>query len=340
MTTTVIVCTFNRSVSLRAALESVAASVVSPSITWEVLIVDNNSSDETKAVAEEFCRRYPGRFRYVFEPQPGKSYALNTGIGESRGEILAFLDDDVTVSPSWVQGLTKAVQEGNWAGAGGRTLLAHSFTPPPWLALSGPYGMGGILAALFDLGDQPAELTEAPYGTNAAYRRAAFEKYGGFRTDLGPSPNSRTPRPNEDTEFGRRLMAAGERLRYEPSAVVYHPVPTARLEKKYFLDWWFDLGRAGIREIGRRPDIGGIPRPYLTLLKAALVLWPARTMRWLCSWEAKKRFYGKAWVWKTAGEIAETYRCWISRSAPLDPQCPPSLREPTREAARHEIQHP
>ena len=69
-----------------------------------------------------------------------------------------------------------------------------------------------------------------------AYRKKMFEKYGGFRTDLGPSSDKRIPRPNEDTEFGRRLMAAGERLRYEPSALVYHPVPANRIPKRLLPD--------------------------------------------------------------------------------------------------------
>ena len=67
-----------------------------------MLVVDNNSSDQTREVVEEFADRYPGRFRYLFEPQPGKSYALNSGIREARGTVLAFIDDDVTVEPSWL----------------------------------------------------------------------------------------------------------------------------------------------------------------------------------------------------------------------------------------------
>jgi hypothetical protein len=80
-----------------------------------------------------------------------------------------------------------------------------------------------------------------------AFRRAMFKKYGLFRTDLGSSPNRNTPRPNEYTEFVLRLLAGGERLYYEPKAVVFHPVPAHRLQKEYFLDWWFDKGRADLR---------------------------------------------------------------------------------------------
>jgi glucosyl-dolichyl phosphate glucuronosyltransferase len=237
MNITVILCTFNRCQSLAKTLESVAASKLPASVEWEVLVVDNNSSDQTHEVVEGFSRRYPGRFRYLFEPQPGKSFALNTGVSKARGDVLAFLDDDVTVEPTWLQNLTAPLNGSGWAGTGGRTLLAQRYSPPPWLALEGPYAVGHALAALFDLGPEPCDLDRAPYGTNMAYRKDMFEKYAVFRTDLGPSPNREIPRPNEDTEFGRRLMAAGERLRYEPSAVVYHPAPQNRIQKSYFLTW-------------------------------------------------------------------------------------------------------
>jgi len=166
------------------------------------------------------------------------------------------------------------------------------------------------MLALFDLGDEARRLDRAPFGTNMAFRKTAFEKYGGFRTDMGPSPGSEIR--NEDTEFGRRLMAAGERLLYEPSAIVYHGVPENRLTKKYFLAFWFDHGRALVREVGWRADMWGIPRHYLTMLKVVTVLAPVRTLRWMVAFNRQWRFYCKGWVWMTAGEIVEMYRLWFA----------------------------
>jgi glycosyltransferase involved in cell wall biosynthesis len=305
---TVILCTYNRCQSLSAALGSVALSMMPDSIDWEVLVVDNNSRDQTREVVEDFSRRYPGRFRYLREPQQGKSYALNSGIREARGNVLAFLDDDVTVDPGWLQSLTAPLRSGEWAGSGGRTIPAQTFTPPDWLALDGPHSMVGILYAHFDLGDKPRELDRAPYGANMAYRKKMFEKYGVFRTDLGPSPNSEIPRPNEDTEFGRRLLAAGERLRYEPAAVVYHPVLENRIQKEYFLDWWFDYGRAMVREWGQGPDIWGIPRPYLNMLAIGIKAMAPSMRRWMLALNPQGRFHWKCSVWMAAGEISEFYR--------------------------------
>jgi glycosyltransferase involved in cell wall biosynthesis len=92
---------------------------VSDGDSWEILVVDNNSKDRTREVVEDFCRRDPDHFRYVFEPQQGKSFALNSGIREARGDVVAFMDDDVTVEPTWLQNLTADLWSGQWTGAGG-----------------------------------------------------------------------------------------------------------------------------------------------------------------------------------------------------------------------------
>lgn len=305
MTVTVILCTYNRCQSLAKALESVARSTMSPSVPWEVIVVDNNSNDGTREVVEDFSRRHAHRFRYLFEPNPGKSYALNSGIHEARGDVLAFIDDDVIVERDWLHNLTTVLESNKWVGVGGRILPANDFVSPHWLPLDGQYNMGGILA-LFDLGEKPAELDRPPFGTNMAFQKNLFEKYGGFRLDLGPMPGCELR--NEDTEFGRRLLAAGERLRYEPSAVVYHRVPENRLKKEYFLRFCFDHGRAIVREVGRRPDRWGIPRPYLTLSKIGTLL-VGRGLRWMwTSFNPKLRFYRKGRTWMTAGEILEVSR--------------------------------
>ena len=190
MNISAIVCTYNRCHSLTKALESIATSELPESVEWEVLVVDNNSSDKTREVTEEFCSRHPGRFRYLFEARQGKSFALNTGIKEARGDILAFVDDDVTVEPTWLWNLTSALRDSQWTGAGGRIFLEKTFTSTVVGTLR-PYAMGGVLV-LFDLGNTPGKLDESPYGTNMAFRKEIFEKYGGFRTDLGRAPAARS----------------------------------------------------------------------------------------------------------------------------------------------------
>jgi glucosyl-dolichyl phosphate glucuronosyltransferase len=304
MNVTVILCTCNRCEDLRRALQSIAESRMSTSVAWETLVVDNNSTDATREIVEDFSRRYPGRFRYLFEPTPGKSHALNAGVANANGEILAFVDDDVTVEPTWLQNLTKDLRSGEWAGTAGRILPAEAFVPPTWLSWK---HCGGILCAWFDLGDQPRELDpdHLPYGANMAFRKDAFGKFGGFRLDLGPRPRSEIR--NEDIEFGRRLLKAGERLRYEPLAVVYHPVPQRRISKQFFLSWWFDFGRASIIEREEPGDVRGIARDYLSLVRRSVHISIASVRRMLAV-RASMRFFWKCMVWKQAGMIVELYR--------------------------------
>ncbi len=303
MQISVIVCTLNRCAALAKALESLAASTLEKSVDWEVLVVDNNSSDRTREVVEDFCNRYPSRFRYLFEPQPGKSHALNAGIREARGNIVAFMDDDVRVEPNWLQNLTATLHNGEWAGAGGRVIPEWSRPAPRWLSPEAWYATGPLVQ--FDLGVEACEISEPrpPFGTNMAFRKEMFEKYGDFRVELGPRPGSEIR--GEDTEFGSRLLAAGERLSYEPSAIVYHPVQENRLKKEYFLAWWFGKGRADIRAYGiprgRKGCVAGIP----LYLFRNLVVW---TLKWMISVDRSPRFARKVNVWANAGAILECYR--------------------------------
>lgn len=291
MNITVILCTYNRCQVLSKALDSLAASTVPDLIQWEVLVVDNNSHDQTREVVEEFSRRFPGRFQYSFEPQAGKSNALNRGIREAEGDVLAFVDDDVTVEPAWLSSLTGSLDDDTWAGAGGRIVLDWPPSVPAWLSTEGPYARHAFPG--FDQGPEPKDLIGPPFGTNMAFRKAIFTKYGGFRTDLGPTPGSEIR--SEDTEFGRRLIFAGERLRYEPAAVVYHPVPASKINKKHFLNWWFDKGRADAREFPTSP----------LHLFCSLAAW---TARWMTALARPTRFHAKLVVWEKAGTITEWSR--------------------------------
>ena len=298
MNVTVILCTYNRCESLATALESLAASVVPAGVEWETLVVDNNSKDQTRTVVEDFSRRHPGRFRYLFEPRQGKSNALNSGIRESRGEILAFVDDDITVEPAWLHNLTSVLHGSPWAGSGGRILPPPGFVPPGWLALNGPRNLGIALCAQFDFGAKPGELRDAPFGTNMAFRRGMFAKYGDFRTDLGPRPGSEIR--NEDTEFGRRLMTGGERLCYAPAAVVYHEIRPERVRKEFFLAWWFDRGRGAVLENSAMRGVRQILRIFARAVPT--------TMLWFFTFNPQRRFYRQCMIWYATGKIAELRR--------------------------------
>jgi glucosyl-dolichyl phosphate glucuronosyltransferase len=299
MKITVILCTYNRCQNLAKTLESLAQSALPDTVECEILVVDNNSTDQTRYVFEELARRYDGRFRYLFEPQQGKSYALNSGIHAASGEILAFTDDDITADKDWLWNLTAQLRDGKWAGAGGRVVPVWICAAPNWFPVEHPWGP----IVEFDLGLEPGVLTEAPIGANMAFRKEVFEKYGGFRTDLGRCGDSLIS--SEDLEFGRRLLSAGERLRYEPSSIVYHPVPENRLTKNYILTWWFDKARSDVRENRASSSttvrVAGVP----IQLFPKLAFWLAR---WMISIGPARRFDAKLTLWNIAGAVKEHHK--------------------------------
>jgi glycosyltransferase involved in cell wall biosynthesis len=310
MKISVVLCTFNRCAILPSALDSIAAQQLPDTVAWEVIVVDNNSRDQTRGVVEKYCATYPVRFRYVLETQQGLSRARNAGISEATGEVIAFTDDDVVAEPTWLQNLTESLRDERWAGAGGRIVAPSGFKPPPWLTLGGDMDLGGPLA-LFDLGDAFGELKRAPYGANMAFRRSMFEKYGGFRVDLGRCGSLLLS--GEDTEFCNRLLAGSEHLCYVPSAVVHHPVPPDRLQKKYFNNWWFEFGRGRVIERRRRPPVLGVRREWISILNLLCRLLPSRAMRWLFAPTAQQRFYFQCQLSLTVGELAQNYRVALER---------------------------
>jgi hypothetical protein len=138
-----------------------------------------------------------------------------------------------------------------------------------------------------------------------AYRKEVFARFGDFRTDLGRIGTGMLS--NEDTEFGRRLLTAGEPLYYEPSAVVYHPVSKERLQKSYLLKWWFGKGRSDIREIGPRAGTRFFIRGVPLYLFRNLARW---TAGWIVALDSRERFQNKLNVWNRLGAIVE---CYVSR---------------------------
>lgn len=311
MDLSVVICTFNRAERLRTALASLRSVHVPRGLRWEVIVVDNASGDETAEVVRAAASGAPP-VRYVHELRRGKSYALNTGIHTAQGTIIAFADDDVIFDRAWLIGILEPFAQPGCAGAGGRIAPLWMCPPPswlvrserpPWIHLDGASRFPAMLT-VFDHGDEVRVLPYAspPWGANMAFRREMFVRYGSFRTDLGP-PIADGILPGEDTEFGQRLMRAGETILYAAHAVVYHPVDSARLSKKAFRQWYYRLGRSSVR-IGGVPTEAvrylGVPRYLLRELGEAL-------LRWLLHPQPRWSFYQELNVCWLAGQIAESY---------------------------------
>jgi glycosyltransferase involved in cell wall biosynthesis len=308
MKITVIICTYNRCDSLLPTLESLALSRVPAAHDWEVIVVDNNSKDRTREVVEAFCARHPRRFRYHFERQQGLSSARNSGVNQAAGDILVFTDDDVLVEPTWLEKLTAPLIAGECSGVAGKILPAPGFVCPDWLALAGDWNQGGVLA-LFDPGASAGETKTPPFGANMAFRRDVFQRYGLFRTDLGRKGDNAMS--NEDTEFGRRLIAGCARLWYQPSAVVYHSIAENRVEKRYFLKFAYEYGRSQARESSNRSSVWIFPRWFFSVPMILLRVIPPRVATWWISSDPKRRFFFQCVVWKNLGEVSELPRIWL-----------------------------
>jgi glycosyltransferase involved in cell wall biosynthesis len=294
----VIICTYNRGASLAATLWSLANMDVPEGLIWELLVVDNNSTDNTRGVINDFAVSAHLDVRYVFEPRQGKSYALNTGISFARGQVMAFTDDDVTVGPKWLVALSEAFERHDCLGVGGRIEAVWKMPKPNWLEQKGPHSLMFAIVR-FDHGDEYCALEIPPYGANMAFRRMAFEKYGLFRVDLGPG--YRGLAGGEDTEFCRRVMLVGEELIYAPDAVVFHPVEEYRARRTYYQSWYFKFGRAQIRAEGWKAGTRcyfGVPRYLFRELIENVFMW-------VIAIDRKKRFYYKLTAFSTAGAITE-----------------------------------
>jgi glycosyltransferase involved in cell wall biosynthesis len=234
----VVVCTRNRSSRLGDACEALLG-VTPPAGGWEVVIVDNASTDDTRAVADRLQQGAGDLVRVVEERTIGLSAARNRGIAESRGELVAFLDDDAFPQAAWLDALATALGGDRVLAAGGPVEPLVEGELPEWF-------QGRFLPYLtvWDLGDEAIDLryNEYPRGANMAFRRAAFDRFGGFSPHLGRS--GRSLLSCEETELCLRLERGGFRTVYVPEARVRHSTPVDRLSPAWMQRRFAAQGRS------------------------------------------------------------------------------------------------
>ena len=306
---TVIICTYNRAKSLRQTLESLRQMTVPPELEWELLVVDNNSTDNTRATVEEFAKTAAFNVRCVFEPRQGLCHARNAGVANAKGEIIVFTDDDVFVAPEWLRELMDTFRKFDCAGAGGKNVpLWAGLARPKWLCPPGTYYLGDGPLLDLDLGEEATLTNVPPWGLNMAFKKSAFEKYGLFRTDLDLVGSGGLL--GGDIDFGKRLIRAGEKIAYSPKAVVHHPVTEHRITRAYFLSYYLRLGRTYARLNPLPPEAVlwfGVPCwIFIELSKSCL--------SWMTTFETVKRFYYKAHTYCYLARISETWK--LRREAP------------------------
>jgi glycosyltransferase involved in cell wall biosynthesis len=251
-----IICTYNREEYLGAAIDSVLQQDF---YSYEVVVVDNASSDRTRELVAE--RLSNPRLNYVYEPVIGLSIARNAGAKEARAPILAYLDDDAIASPQWLRAIYNAYQ-GNekLAIAGGKVTLLwpEGVTPPEWLSSELAKTLGA-----YDLGDAIVQITHpnlTPRGLNYSIRRTFLEQVGGFDVNLGRV--GRNLLSNEELQMTELALQNGWQVVYLPDALVAHHVALERLEPSWFLSnrWWQGVSDCYREQLAGRAGSGQVLR--------------------------------------------------------------------------------
>lgn len=262
MDISVIICTYNRAENLPDSIAHLERQRDMDDIDWEVVVVDNNSSDSTREVVTELAGKSTIRVRYLFQPEQGASNARNLGIQETDSPFLVFIDDDILVSERWLRPFHDTLVQEDCDVAGGRIHLHLQSPLPPWISED----MRGFLGHQ-DFGAEPFRMdgaTQYPFAGNMALRRDVFDRAGVFNAKLGKKGSGEGRKAlfkGAEKEFFDRVHAAGCSFCYQPQALVYHRILPFQLRKRYFLNVHYNAGQQKARFDGNDypRTIGGVP---------------------------------------------------------------------------------
>lgn len=222
----VVICTFNRADLICKTIDSLIDQSLDKEL-FEILIVDNNSSDSTREIAESYVSK-DNRVRYIFEGKQGKSVAANRGIKESSGEYIGFVDDDVIVCSTWCSDIIRIFEsDPEIAAIGGKIIPYYDSKKPSWFDDKFEIRSWGN-AEKYLLND---ESFSGFSGANMAFRKDVLILLSGFDESIGPSGNKFMM--GEDTEIFMRLKGIKAVLYYCPAMLVQHYVPSKTMTIKY-----------------------------------------------------------------------------------------------------------
>jgi glucosyl-dolichyl phosphate glucuronosyltransferase len=301
---TAIVCTYNRSALLKESLSRIVAQQAE-GLRYEVIVVDNNSTDDTRQVVESFAVSHPCPIHYLCERRQGVSYARNAGIAASRAPVLAFFDDDVLVSPDWLARIKQALDANPDVDyVGGKVLPRWASAPPAWLVAE-----NWAPIAAQDYGDEPFVL-DATTGrglisANLAIRRRALDEVGWFRPELQRVRDGIGSM--EDHELLERLARAGKRGLYAPQIVVWADVPVARMTRGYHRRWhrghgkFYAISRSASFEASAAGRLFGVPAHLYRQAAADAAAWLKHTV----SGHAAQAFTHQSRLWFFLGFVGE-----------------------------------
>lgn len=265
----VIIPTRNRVELLQKTLTSIYGQTLSTK-KFELLVIDNGSTDETKQVCESFRAKFPN-FQYLYEPQPGLHRGRHMGLKAAQGEILTYADDDIEAFPNWLSEIHNTFQINEQiALVGGKNLPKWESEPPYWLwKLWNAPNQGGnhILGhlSLLDLGEEGKIIS--PYnvfGCNFSIRKSVLNEAGGFHPDGMPLELIRY-RGDGETHVSNFIENSKKyKAFYHPGASVYHFVPNSRMTYEYFAQRSFNQGISdSFTQLKKQPINNQRPRQSL-----------------------------------------------------------------------------
>ena len=268
-----IICTYNREKYIRPLLESIAKNDY-PKTDYEIVLVDNNCTDNTREVCEQFVAANPEvTLRYVVESEQGLSAARNKGIKESKGDIIIYVDDDALVDSDYIRIYAEHFAANpDTMAAGGPIEPLYETEEPSWMS---PYTKA-LLTAWMNYGDKVREYPNGrfPGGGNAAYRKEVFDRVGLFNTELGRKGNLLLA--SEEKDIFDKMKALEMKVLYLPTPVLHHCIPQAKLEEDYFNRLTLQIGRS--ERMRTRAISKG---KHLSRLAAEVVKWGG-TLALLC----------------------------------------------------------
>lgn len=273
MRLSIAICTYNREEMLDFVLSSLSRCE-KPACEWELLVVDNNSSDHTKDVANSYVNDLP--LHYLFEQEQGLSAARNRALSECRGDWIIFTDDDVQLDPMWLKANVDAIGRFPKAGyLGGRVVPYWPKGRPAWLKDENLALISGLLVR-YHQGESTRLYEEGeptPFGASFGLSRKLFESIGKFRHDLGVKGN--VPGRGEEAEYLDRALSAGWRGIYVGEAIAHHWTDANRLTISYLYRYGVQKGIAGQR-VNPRAHAKIHYKMFVYLVKGILQLFKGR----------------------------------------------------------------
>ena len=272
----IIIPTLNRANLLELAIKSFCEQGFPPE-KFEILVVDNGSTDQTKDVAEKAIALFPcHQIRYICESEPGLLSGRHRGASEAKGEILTFVDDDIEAAPYWLEAIYSTFNDPTVQLVGGRNLPKYEVAPPKWLDWfwsDHPYGRVYGSLSLLDFGEQ-VRVIDANYvwGLNFSIRKSAIFELGGFHPDCIPK-HLQYLQGDGESGLTQKANVRGFKTLYQPQALVYHHVSKERMTHSYFDQRYFYQGvcdsytqiRASEEPLNRASLIDQIKSPWRDL---------------------------------------------------------------------------